>query len=256
MGASIRSLLLCTILSAVAQGAVPEWVERGPGLYEQRGGGWVKVDWRDHKTKVDALLEHCCSEFRCPFDLPPGTTIVPGEDDKDLTRERTKTTEERYVSPPKGQEGKEVVPDSRPSHCGIDLGSRISTDGGATISTIASGTVSPITTKGFVRVGPRSHMLEQRVLCEHDGLQLVLQFTYGHVTPRPGLDQHWIETPRGRLGDLEVSDAWVSHDPQLPRRAIMSISRSTGSMTRTSTPRWRTTWISTGSPSRTTCVTS
>lgn len=56
------------------------------------------------------------------------------------------------------------------------------------------------------------------MLCEHDGLQLVLQFTYGHVTPRPGLDQHWIETPRGRLGDLEVSDAWVSHDPQLPKK--------------------------------------
>ncbi len=216
-----RSPLGLVMLFVVAGGAsaqVPDWVTGEPGLYVERGGVRTRVSWEDHKAALEALLEHCCHRFRCPFELPAGTVIIPGEDDKDLTRERTKQKDgATIVTPPRGQEGKAVVPGAQMSHCAIDIGSRISNDGGTTISAITSAAVSPIVTGGYVKVGDDGQV-KQRVMCEHEGLQLVLELSYGHVKPRAGLDKTWIETPRGKIGDLQGDGTYTSLDPKLPTK--------------------------------------
>jgi hypothetical protein len=194
-------------------GQVPPWVTGDTGLFKPDGkGGWEKANWKDHKEPLKRLLEHCCEQFRVPFDLPPGTTIVPGEDDKDLTRERT-----RAPNAPEwafGPNGAEPVPGATLSHCAIDVGSRVSTDEGATIATLGSASVSPIHTGGYMRADKQGGLL-QRVMCEHEGLRLVLEFSYGHVKPRAGFGPDWTPTPpRGNCGTLEGDDKWKSLDPR------------------------------------------
>jgi hypothetical protein len=211
-GLALVVLFAVALSTGQALAQVPDWVTGDTGLFEPNGaGGWRKANWKDHADALKRLLEHCCEQFRTPFDLPPGTTIVPGEDDKDLTRERTRAPKARaWVHGPNGEE---PVPGATTSHCGLDVGSRVTADGGATIATLGSATVSPIHTGGYMRV--KDGELQQRIMCEHEGLRLVVEFSYGHVKPRPGLGPDWVETPgRGHIGTLDGDDAWVSNDPR------------------------------------------
>lgn len=212
VGLSLLVVVASGVGARQALAQVPDWVNGDTGLFKRGASGrWETASWVDDPAAVDALLEHCCAEFRVPFELPPGTTIVPGEDDKDLTRERTRAPgAPRRVRGPRGEE---PVPNATASHCGIDIGSRISPDGGATISTLGSATVTPIHAGGYVRI--EDGELKQRIMCEHDGLRLVLEFSYGHVKPRAGFGRDWVETPdRGHIGTLEGDDRWNSNDPR------------------------------------------
>ncbi|MCO5164978.1 MAG: hypothetical protein M9894_01235 [Planctomycetes bacterium] len=233
-----RVLLLTLGLPFASHAQVPPWVTGETGLFAPDGaGGWRLVDWRDHATALDAMLEHCCERFQVPFDLPLGTRIIPGEDDKDLTRERTREPgAPRFVHGPSGEV---PVPGAQMSHCGLDIGSRVSADGGATIDTLGRAAVSPVHSGGYVRVD--AGLIKQRILCEHQEYRLVLEITYGHVAPAPSLGGSWSPTPAAPLGTLDGDDRWSSFDRGSRSRGTTFTSRSRECSTRRSARRWRTT---------------
>lgn len=152
---------------------VPSWLTDEPGLYRAEGTEWRRVDSDDYPADLGAAANDCCREFQVPFALPPGTVIVPGVDDLDLTDARTRAPgAPRYISGPNGEQ---PVPGAQMSHCGLDVGSRVSADGGATLTTLGNAAVLPVHPGGYVRVAAGE--LRQRIMCEHDGLRLVLEST-------------------------------------------------------------------------------
>lgn len=195
-------------VASPARADVPDWVKGELGLFKKQGGGLQRVNWRDHRAALERLLRACCEHFRVPFDLPPGGRIVTGEDDKDFTRERTRVADGiKYDHGPKGEAPE---PNAQPSHCGIDIGSRVAIDD--SIATLGSASVYPVHTGGYVQI--RERMLRQRIRCEIDDLCLILELTYAHVQPRGGLGPDWVPTPAGHLGTLFGDDKWISRDPR------------------------------------------
>jgi len=208
---SLACLSLFSVYSTVYANT-PDWLDNKPGLEKKVGDEWEKVDWRKNKKALDKILEECICKFVVPFTLPKGTTIVPGKDDMELTKERTS----KGGKLTKGPNGETPPPNTMVPHDGVDIGSRISKDGGKTLGKLGKAKVKPMYPNGYIR---NNHGLEQKIKCEKDGYRLIIVLDYGHVDPDPGIGGDWKPTPKsGDIGKLEGEDEWNSLDPDLTKK--------------------------------------
>ena len=211
-------LFVCCILLLITGNSfanTPNWVTKGPGLFKKESNGkWKKVKWQDHKSTLDALLEHCTSKYQNPFQLPQGTKIVPGKDDMEFTKERTNEGSGILT---KGPDGKEAPPKTYGTHCGLDIGSRITTDGGKTLGKLGNATLRAVHPSGYMRKTEYGS-IEQMVKCEFGGLRLVLRFSYGHVKAVTSLGKEWEKTPAGVVGKLDGDNKFNSLDEELSKK--------------------------------------
>ena len=197
----------CLLGFSTAAADPPDWVEAGPGLFEREGETWKRISVKEHMDEFRALIERCCEEYRVPFALPEGTTIVPGEDDKNYTPVRT-LNGGRWASGPNDEI---PIDGAKTSHGALDIGSRVSPDGGATIETLGREPVRPIHLGGYIRK-EENDIIEQIILCEGENVQLVLKFRYGHVAPAKNVTWQWRPTPDANIGTLEKIN-FVALDP-------------------------------------------
>jgi len=201
-------------LSAVPQlFAQTDWLYRQPGLEKIENDAWRPVDWRNYKSELEILVQECISEFRLPFELPEGARIVPGEDDKELTKERTFGSSCTLVG---YGGGKIPPPDTRVPHEAIDVGSRITRDDGKTLEKLGNAPVRAVHPGGFVRT--KSVYPEQKVVCQQGLFRLIIVIEYGHVTPDSRIGTEWQPTPHGNLGQLRGRDSWRCLDPYFSKQ--------------------------------------
>jgi hypothetical protein len=192
-----------------------DWLYREPGLERFQDYRWEQVDWRNHPRELEILTEQFVHKLCVPFELAERTRIVPGEDDKELTKERTLGSSCTLVA---YDNGKIPPPDTRLPHGGIDVGSRITRDNGSTLEKLGNAAVQVIHPGGFVR--GNGVLVEQKVVCQRGLFRLIVVIKYGHVAPDRKIEIDWRPAPTGTIGTLHGRDSWRSLDPELSK--IMS----------------------------------
>ena len=212
-GSAVAGLILSAVPQLFAQA---DWLYHQPGLEKLDNDAWRPVDWRDYKAEMEVLIEECICGFRVPFELPEGTKIVPGEDHKELTKERTCRSSCTLVG---HGGGKMPPPDTKVPHGAIDVGSRITRDDGKTLEKLGNAPVRAVHPGGFVRT--KGVYPEQEVVCRQGLFRLTVLIEYGHVTPGSRIGTEWQPTPDGNLGRLRGRDSWRCLDPDFskPRTA-------------------------------------
>lgn len=190
--------------------AQADWLYRPAGLEKFDGSRWQPADPREYGCELEELIDEFVSEVRVPFDLPAGTEIVVGEDDKELTKERTLHSCCILVG---YDGGRTPPPDTKLAHGGVDVGSRITRDGGRTLEKLGNAPVLSVHAGGFLRSD--GVFVEQKIICQQGPLRLIVLLKYGHVVPTCGIRMDWWPTPVGFIGRLEGRDSWKSLDPAL-----------------------------------------
>ncbi len=178
-----------------------------PGLYFRR----VKVTpdrWLEHRAALDELTERFLAEVVPPFVLPAGRVIVTGTDDLAYGHDRGG----RLVVELTPEERRNLVAPFtvRQPHEALDVGSRVSADGGRTLETLRDAVVHPIHPRGAMEKRHDGLYAAQRVRLEQGPYLLVLDVIYAHVAPAAG--RLGTDRPVGRL---HGNDRWDVSDPAL-----------------------------------------
>jgi hypothetical protein len=166
-----------------------------PGLYLD-GRRVAAADWLAHKPALDRLTERFLSSVRPLFMLLPDERILPGTDDLAYhpVRDAAMFVD---ISAEKRRELNAHFAVSKP-HEGIDVGARVTADGGKTIRFLGPALVYPLVAGARIDVHGGDYV-SQRALYEDGPYALLLEVVYGHVAPaRPG----------GAIGTLTGDDRW------------------------------------------------
>ena len=192
----------------------PEWLGQKPGMqrFDKKQQQWVPVKETDHPKEADSLKRACACLMQVPFKLPKGTTIIPGVDDKEFTKERTNRG--GTLTAPPSMKGMNLP------HEGIDIGSRVSTDGGKTLGKLGKANVRPIVKGGFVQKDAYGE-IQQKVLCQWgEAFRAIIVLDYGHTKAAKSLTRNWkpITGNDQVLGKLDGDDNFNSLDPALTKK--------------------------------------
>ena len=206
------TIILLLSINLTTYTEIPNWVTRDPGMEKKVGEIWQRVEWQKNQEALDNIIENCIRNFVVPFALPAGITFVPGKDDMELTKERN----EMGVRHSTGNNREKASVYINLPHEGVDIGSRISKDGGKTLSKLDNAKVKPMYPGGYIRA---NHGLEQKIICEKNGFRLILVLDYHHVIAASGIDNKWKPTPKtDNIGALDGHNSWDSLDPDLTKK--------------------------------------
>lgn len=196
---SVLALAFClvSLVSAAPAGRPVSPVELAPGLY-LNGRRLPASEWKAHKPALDALTDRFLADVKPLFVLRPGETIVSGADDLAYAPVREGRL---FVEVPKEKNVHFSV--SKP-HEGVDVGSRVSADGGKTVRFLGEAEVHAVHPAGRLQGGD-AHV-RQRLMLAEGRYVLSLEILYAHLAAKKD------PVPSGPIGWLSGGDAWESLD--------------------------------------------
>ena len=171
-----------------------------PGLYFN-GRKVASDQWREHQGPLDRLTGQFLARVQPLFQLLPDEEVLFGSDDLayDRLRDGARLVE---LTPAERRELGATFSVAKP-HEGLDVGARITADGGKTIYFLGNADVYPVYPGGRLEVRAQG-FVAQRVVLESGPYALALEIIYGHVRPassKPG----GFSAP---VGTLEGGDRW------------------------------------------------
>jgi hypothetical protein len=203
---------------------VSGWLNRDGGVYRKVGKKWVKLDpetWKwpsEGKAELTKMVSYLAARLKSPFKLPANASLVVGKDDLAIDKVRINAGSGKYVS-----FANVPMPafDVYGAHTALDIGSRVSKDGGQTVYFLGTSPLYLVCKMGYFRrdsVGA----LEQKVLLQEGSYRALLHIDYGHTQVVKGVTRKWKKVTDTAFANshatLEGNDDWHSSDPAMTKK--------------------------------------